>query len=251
MDSRSEMMNRLMDIGEEMLKSGAEVKRVEDTLERMGKAYGAVRMNVFAITSNITATMAFADGQEVTQMRRVVNSGNTDFGKVEDLNAISRQFCEGSITEEKLNELLDKEREKGLSRTRLYLGSIVTAAGMAVFFGGSMADGIASAVFALLVCIMQERIQPFCTNRMTFNLICSFFVGLLIAITAGQISFLHADRIIIGVIMLLIPGIAMTNAVKDIMVGDTISGIMRLTESLLWASALACGFMAAFWLVRL
>lgn len=59
----------------------------------------------------------------------------------------------------------------------------------------------------------------------------------------------HADKIIIGDIMLLIPGIAMTNAVKDMLVGDTIAGTMRLLESLLWAGALAGGFMASMWLM--
>jgi uncharacterized membrane protein YjjP (DUF1212 family) len=51
------------------------------------------------------------------------------------------------------------------------------------------------------------------------------------------------DKIMIGDIMLLIPGIAMTNSIRNMLVGDTISGIMRLIESLLWAGALALGFM--------
>ena len=65
----------------------------------------------------------------------------------------------------------------------------------------------------------------------------------------AAIPALHADKIIIGDIMLLIPGIAMTNAVKDMLVGDTIAGTMRLLESLLWAGALAGGFMASMWLM--
>jgi uncharacterized membrane protein YjjP (DUF1212 family) len=55
--------------------------------------------------------------------------------------------------------------------------------------------------------------------------------------------------VMIGVIMLLIPGIAFTNSVRDILVGDTISGLMRLVESLLWAAGLAVGFMLAILLV--
>ena len=49
--------------------------------------------------------------------------------------------------------------------------------------------------------------------------------------------------------MLLIPGIAMTNSIRDILVGDTISGLMRLIESILWAGSLACGFMTAILLI--
>ena len=60
---------------------------------------------------------------------------------------------------------------------------------------------------------------------------------------------LHLDKIMIGDIMLLIPGIAMTNSVRDILVGDTISGVMRLIESLLWAGSIAFGFMLAIRLI--
>lgn len=53
----------------------------------------------------------------------------------------------------------------------------------------------------------------------------------------------------IGDIMLLIPGIAITNSIRDMLMGDTIAGIMRLIESILWAGALASGFMASIWMV--
>ena len=52
----------------------------------------------------------------------------------------------------------------------------------------------------------------------------------------------------IGDIMLLIPGLTVTSAMRDMIVGDTISGLLRLIESIWWAGALACGFMAAIWL---
>jgi len=49
----------------------------------------------------------------------------------------------------------------------------------------------------------------------------------------------------IGDIMLLIPGIALTNALRDLFVGDTISGILRLLEAVLQAGIIACGFALA------
>ena len=56
---------------------------------------------------------------------------------------------------------------------------------------------------------------------------------------------LDKDMILIGDIMLLIPGLAMTNAVRNMLVGDTISGVVRLAETLIWAGALAGGFMVS------
>ena len=78
-----------------------------------------------------------------------------------------------------------------------------------------------------------------------FNLVCSFFTGTLICLTVKFLPFFHADKIMIGDIMLLIPGIAITNSIRDMLMGDTIAGIMRLIESILWAGALP----AALWLL--
>ena len=85
------LLHRLLDIGELLMASGAEVNRVEDTLTRMGKAYGASHMNVFVITTSIVVTMIFPDGTERTQTRRIRNGGSTDFTLLEDLNALSRR----------------------------------------------------------------------------------------------------------------------------------------------------------------
>ncbi|MGN0166601.1 MAG: threonine/serine exporter family protein [Acetatifactor sp.] len=244
------ILHELLNIGEMMLANGAEIKRVEDTLERMGSACGAKRMNVFVITSSIVVTMLFEDGEEVTQTRRIVKPAGTDFRKLEDLNELSRSFCANPLTSEQLHSEVEKlVQKKDHYRLKRYLGSVLAAGGFAVFFGGSLWDGLAAAVFAAFVCLMQRYLDPFCTNRVVFNVICSFLTGVGICLAAGWIPVLNADKIMIGDIMLLIPGIALTNSVRDILVGDTISGVMRLIEALLWAGALACGFMAAIWVV--
>ena len=245
-----EILHELLNIGEMMLANGAEIKRVEDTLERMGSACGAKRMNVFVITSSIVVTMLFADGAEVTQTRRIVKPAGTDFRKLEDLNELSRRFCASPMSPAELRAEADKLTEKsGHYRLKMYLGSILAAGGFAVFFGGSVWDGLTAAAFAVLVCLMQCYLDSFCTNRVVFNVLCSFLTGVGICLIARWIPALNADKIMIGDIMLLIPGIALTNSVRDILVGDTISGAMRLIEALLWAGALACGFMAAIWIV--
>ena len=83
-----------------------------------------------------------------------------------------------------------------------------------------------------------------------FNLFGSFVVGIVICLMVRLLPFLNLDKIMIGDIMLLIPGIAATNSIRDMLMGDTISGMMRLIESILWAGALASGFIAAIWMVR-
>ena len=95
----------------------------------------------------------------------------------------------------------------------------------------------------------KEFLRIFLDNEVTFQFVASFFTGCAICGLTLLCPFLRMDKIMIGDIMLLIPGILMTNSIRDILIGDTISGVMRLVESLLWAGALACGFMCAIWFV--
>ncbi len=246
--SATALLADLLNMAEAMLVSGSEITRVEDTITRMGLAYGASHMNVFVITSCIIVTMATPDGQELTQTRRVLVAGGTDFNKLERYNDLSRRCCSGTVDAHHLGAEVKAISDARPSRWSMYLGSVLASGGFAVFFGGSLIDGAVAALFAVLICLLQEKLLPLCMNQLAFNMICSLIVGGLTGICTRALPILHLDKIMIGYIMLLIPGLAMTNAVRNILVGNTISGIMRFTEALLWAAALAIGFMIAMFL---
>ncbi|MBO4992347.1 MAG: threonine/serine exporter family protein [Firmicutes bacterium] len=241
----SDLLTGLLNMAEAMLVSGSEITRVEDTIARMGLACGAEHMNVFVITSCIIVTMGMPDGEELTQTRRVMTSGGTDFIKIERFNELSRRCCADPIAPETLEEEVRAIETSRPSPWTSYLGSVLAAGGFTMFFGGTLWDGGMAALFALAICWFQERLLPISMNQMSFNLLCSVIVGVATSLCAGLLPILHLDKILIGCIMLLIPGIALTNAVRNVLVGNTISGLMRLVEALLWAAALALGFMAA------
>ena len=243
-----DLLHHLLDLGEMMLESGGEVNRVEDTLSRMGAAYGALRTNVFVITTNIWITMTFPGEIGSTQTRRVLNRRGTDFKKLEALNCLSRRCWQNPLPVCELQREIEKMK-KPASRKELCVGSILVAGSFAVFFGGTVRDGLAAAAFAVLICLLQIKFEQFCPNKVSFNALCSFAAGLGICFVCKVLPGLNMDKIMIGDIMLLIPGLALTNSVRDVFAGDTMSGLMRLTESLLWAGALACGFMVSIWMV--
>ena len=122
---------------------------------------------------------------------------------------------------------------------------MLAALSFTVFFGGSVWDGLAAALFALAVCLLQEYLGRTELNTTAFNLVISLLIGLGVGLLAALLPALHMDKILIGDIMLLIPGLAMTNAIRNMLVGNTISGVVRLAESLIWAAALASGIMIA------
>ena len=243
--SHSELIACLLEMGELLLDCGAEISRIEDTLQRLGRAYGAERMDIFVIPSLISVTLSFPGNEAVTETRRIRSTGGNDFYRLEKLNALSRSCCADPLPTGELRARLEKIAQGKKPRSVVLCGSLLAAGSFAVFFGGTLWDGLAAAAFALLIFALQEKLGKTALNTVAFNLVTSLLTGLAVGFLTKALPFLHMDMILIGDIMLLIPGIAMTNAVRNMLIGDTISGVVRLAESLIWALALAGGFMVA------
>jgi len=243
---RSELLHQLVNMGENMIACGGEVSRVEGTLIRMGNAYGALRMNVLVITASMVITMFFPDHTELTETRRLEDNATHNYQRLEAYNALSRECCRKPLSIAELTRRIEAlENGEAPSRVEFYVGSVLAAGAFAVFFGGNLWDGLAAAIFALFICFLQEKLPHLCSGKFIYNTLIALLSGFLISLVCLWIPALHQDKIIIGDIMLLIPGIAMTGAVRDILVGDTITGLLRLVEALLWAGGLAIGFMIA------
>ena len=108
MQTATEYLHIFLDMGDALLSSGAEIFRVEDTLNRMGYACGASQMNVFVITSSIVITMEFPGSAAHTQTRRIHEDGGNDFTRLEQLNDLSRRFCKAPLSPQELKTELIK-----------------------------------------------------------------------------------------------------------------------------------------------
>lgn len=237
----------VLDVGEMMLTSGAEVNRVENTIQRMMQAYGCNRVDVFTIPSNIVVSVQTMEEVVLTQTRRIANY-ETDMYKIERCNALSRRVCADPPTLQELKNVVEEiKQEKGYSRlTKLITYGVISAA-FSVFFGGTWLDGVAAFVCGLLLYVSVEACGRLKVQRIILNILCSAIVGLgavlLTSLGIGQ----SVDKIIIGNIMLLIPGIALTSSVRDMISGDTVSGMLGLCEALIRALAIAAGFALVLW----
>lgn len=245
MNEDNQLLDIFLDFGEVMLGAGGEISRVEDSIARMGRAYGAVRTSVFIIPSSIELTITFSDGETVTRTRRITSSPSTDFQKLQALNALSRRCAMDRLAVSELVEQIADIRSKQPPALKVYAGSALAAAAFCLFFGGTFLDAAFALLFGLFIAWLQYHYAPLTPNKV-FNLFSSSLImGVGVCLVANLLPVLHIDKIIIGVIMLLIPGVATTNAVRDALIGDTISGITKLADSLLWAAAQAAGIMIA------
>ena len=249
------VVSRALDIGERMLLSGGEVSRVEDTVSRILKSYGAERVEVFTILSFMSLTVVFDEERVLTENRRVsIVAYSNDFDRLEQLNALSRYVCAEKPALSELGERLAAidlpPRKKQFRELYALLGYILSGSAFALFFGGTWRDSLGAGLCCLAVWFLNWFLKRAALQRLFHAFFVSFFAGslcyLLILLGLGE----HPGQVMMAVIMVLIPGIAITNAMREVLISDTISGILRLVESLLIASAVAFGFALAMFVFK-
>lgn len=233
-----------LDVAAEILRSGGEIHRVEDTVTRICRAYGAEIVDVFAITSLITAEVRMPDGSYATMNRRVPVTYN-HLARLEALNALSRTICKKPISADEVKSRLDVIRlYRPVPEWLCYVGGMLATGGFAVFFGGTVLDGLAAACIAFFLTLFA-RLRPIRINSMVKSLISSFTAGVM-SVACVHMGFGHnVDKIIIGTIMLEIPGLSFGNALRDLLWGDTLAGTMRFIQAILQTLMIALGYMAA------
>ncbi len=235
------LVSTTADVGYLLIANGAEISRAEESMRRIFLAYGAKNGEVFAIPNFLSVSVGTSDGRPVTAIRRI-SSRQTNMSRVALANDLCRRIC---VARPNLYHV-DREiaRISSLPPVPVWLQTAayaVIAFAFTLFYGGNMADAaIALLCGAVLrpVCYLLERLH---VNTFFIHVTASL-VAAAIALTFAHFdAYLNYDKIIIGVLMNLVPGIAITDFMRDIIAGDMMSGILRLIESLLVAAAIAIG----------
>ncbi|MGN0504956.1 MAG: threonine/serine exporter family protein [Lachnospiraceae bacterium] len=236
-----DVLNVALDIGEHMLECGAAVNRVEDTIARICRSYGVQNVEVFSINSLSLVSAVDEEGHAVTRTKRTY-SLSTNLHQLELLNALSRYVCDKKPSmeeiEAKKQELLSEDKNIGW----LYcLGYFIATGSFAIYFGGSLSDGLAAALISLFVFAANRYVKKKDTNQLVYTVVMTTLAGalaiLLVRFGIGE----HVDKVMIGDIMLFIPGLVMVNSIRDMLYGDIMTGLFRLIEAVLVALAIACG----------
>lgn len=240
-------LSSVLDIGQMMLTSGAEVSRVEDTIRRMCIAYGCRQVDVFTITSSIVVTVHTHTRQIFTQTRRITEY-LTNMHRIEKCNALSRKVCRTPLALPQLQQSIRRISEENSYPLLMRMGAyMLISLSFTLFFGGSIWDSLAGCLCGLLLFWVTHYCEKLALQRIVMKMLCSAAVGLSAVVFSRLGLGASVDKICIGNIMLLIPGIAFTTSLRDMINGDTISGLLGLCEAILQALAIALGFALILW----
>ena len=242
----SRYMEPLQLAGRLIMENGGETYRVEETITRMGRAFGLDHVESFAVPSGLFVSYRRADGDTETAVMRV-RKGSTNLSRVDAVNAVSRQVEHGDLTcEEALQRLQAIERRPpALTKPMLVLGAAVSAAGFTLMFGGGAVHAALAAAVAALVQWISWLLERFRIHALVSTLLGSLLSTLLPMAFQRMTGLGMVDAIVAGALMPMLPGLAMTNAVQDAMRGDMISGLSHGLSAILTATLVAGGALMA------
>ena len=205
--------------GEIMMKNGAEVYRVEDTITRICKACRMDHVEIFATPTGIFVSLdnGGEDDDPLTYVKRI-DGIETDLNKISKINHFSREFTTTDLSvDDAMKQLKEIDETKPYPIPLRLLGAALVASFFSLIFGGAPVDFF---------------VRCFCS--------CAG-AAFLALVASSWIDAAAYQPVIIGTLMIFVPGVAITNAIRDFLSGSMLSGICRMMEAFLIAVALAAG----------
>lgn len=236
----NKILNFSCEIGKQLLQNGAEIYRVEESIERILNSYGYKKAEVFAIPSYIIINIE-KDENNYTKSVRIKTITN-NLHKLDELNNLCRSICMKCPQMDEANELLNEIVAK--EPYKLWISFM--AYGLVAFFftlykSGTVLDSVISFLCGLIVKFMVFNMRRVKANVFFTNLLASIILAVIPLVLSYTGTIIHLDIIIIGAIMLLVPGLAITNVVRDVLAGDFLTALTKLSEVLIVGMAIAIG----------
>ena len=236
-----EILALSVEIGDALLRNGAEVYRVEDTVMHILEAYEIESYDVYVLSNDIFAS-ANEDKDDACSMIRHVPLGSTHLGRIAALNQLSREICshECSLIDawNRLEEC--KTIPYGKKLTRLFFCGLGCSC-FSYLFGGKVLDALIAFFIGVVLQLLLDSLKVHKSSKFITNILGSAFVTLLALLLLFLGTPIHYDKVIIGDIMPLVPGIALTTSIRDFFNGDYLSGAIHMIDAVLTAFCIAVG----------
>ena len=225
--------------GRIMMESGAETYRVEDTMIRMAVSQNMVNSHCFVTPTGIM----FSPSEELATRFVRINNRSTDLERVALVNSVSRNLVSGEYTlQQAYDEMLIIDQTN--YRSSIWVQTLAASVASACFFillGGSWINLPFAFVIGGIGFIIVEKILEETRVKIFAEFIGAFVIGILASLAVYSGIATNLDTLIIGSIMPLVPGLLITNAVRDLMAGHFVSGLSKGAEAFLTAFAIGAG----------
>lgn len=236
-----EILTLAVEIGDAMLRNGGEIYRVEDTVMHILRAYEIEDYDVYVLSNGIFAS-ANENKDDACSMIRHIPLGKTHLGRIAALNQLSREICSHECS---LVDAWDRlDACKSIPETKDNIQILFCGLGSASFcylFGGTPLDAFFAFFIGLLLQLFLNTAKKHPMSSFIVNILGSALVTVCSLILLSIGLPIMQDKIVIGDIMPLVPGIALTTSIRDFFNGDYLSGTIHMIDALLTSFSIAVG----------
>lgn len=235
--------------GTMLMSSGAEVYRVEETMTRLGNAIPDIDSCIAYVTVTGIICSVDCQGQTVTRIARMKDS-KRNLSIVNAINDLSRQAEAHHFPLQVISNRLDAiDALPNYSDFTTALWGAIGAAGFVIFFGGTLIEMAFVFVIGLIIRYLSVLLDRIAINPFIVNAFLSLIIAILSVIAHRFYQLADVSTMIISSIMLLVPGLMITNALRDSVMGEPLSALVLLTEAVLIACAIALGAIAGLYIM--
>lgn len=226
--------------GQLLIQNGAEAYRAEDTVQRIcNSVVNVSHVDAYALPSAIFLSLEY-EGEMYTVFRKI-NITGTNLTKIDQVNSFSRDFVKYNMEIHEGFEVLQQIDDKCFVSWKSHVAAAVAASLFCVLFGGDAKDFLSAFMIGFSLSFLLNAISQLHLPFFIDNFIGAFYSAFMAFVAVNSNIGSNIDNITIGVIMLLVPGVAITNSMRDIMSGEFITGIITLTKAIFIALAIALG----------
>lgn len=241
MTKNQKILNLAVLAGEILIKSGGEISRVETTMQHIIESYDIQNYNIYVLSNGIFATIESKEDSTCCLVRHV-QFGSVNLEQIAAVNQLSREICGLHYSPELAFEKMKACQE--LQTHPLWEKTLASGTGCAAFtllLGGTPIDSLAAFCFGSILQPLLACFRIRGLSRFFYTIAASAFVTFL-TVLAHTISVpIRIDMVIIGCIMPLVPGLTLTNSIRDFFNVDYLSGVIHMVDALLTALSIAVG----------
>ncbi|MDR0518867.1 MAG: threonine/serine exporter family protein [Clostridiales Family XIII bacterium] len=239
--------------GELMMKSGAEIYRVEDTITRICKACRIDYVECFATTTGIFLSLDMGGDDEMRTFIKRIDGSAIDLERISLINKFSREFTTTDMSiDAGMNQLRAISSLPIFSLPLRILGAVLVGAFMCPIYGGGFVDMCVAAGASCVGYMISFGVGRFRLAGFIRVFISCLGCTLTALAAAGLYPWHNTTAIILGAVTIFMPGVAITNAARDLLSGDMLSGVARATDAAITSVAIAggAGMVTEIWLMQ-
>lgn len=233
-------------VGEELIRCGAEISRVEDTMNRIALHYGVTGRQIFIISNGVFVNLEKGEEAKNVSFQHIPQI-SVDMSKLCELNSLSRDIEQRDLS---LDQALARfECVRGGKKKNI--GQYIAASGVGAgsfcyLFGGDAKDCFGALLMGLILWFFFTAVERYRLPKVVLHTLGGILAtsGCIFLLRLGLVN--HLEQTIMGSIIPMIPGVAFVNGIRDIADSDYISGSIRLLDAMLIFICIAAGVCIAF-----